>query len=246
MVTLGQRNQNCRPLGTLLLNAKHFAQEPPLQTPTHSKLITKQHLPGFTVSLWRRYRNGSVEAFTVMARATSRHTARKRSRHSFVAETEARTFFEQVCHAPQQALQPHANTVHSHLEEARAIVLAGATWTKPVTLQLLLAVQRVRSISQNTRYHQQADAICKILHHKTQMPHCLDEAKFFAWVRECLTCLLTTRLSAKGELVTEASISQDTAKHRVLFFNRALQTLLVYFWGHWQSGISDSQVKNFL
>ena len=103
-------------------------------------ILRKEHLPGFTVSLWKRTLQGSLLGYTLMVRATSRHATAKRSRTTFDTELSALTAYGRTVQDPASILKGSVRSVESQLAAAEAIVLGGQKHTGAVTLPLLFAV----------------------------------------------------------------------------------------------------------
>lgn len=172
----------------------------------------------FSVALSRREKDNLVLDWVVVVRDTGRKN-RTYKQYRFETALTAKAFFEQV---KREGVPEHSVhlTVKEYEQVARDIVLSKLPFLSIPNLPLLLAIDRVRRGSKNVRYTCVADGIVTILRDHLTLP---TETKVFQqWIAQCTHLLMTKHAEST------ADVAEDTARHRLRFFKRALRCLSDY------------------
>lgn len=172
----------------------------------------------YTTSLQSREKDGLIVDWTVVIRDTNRAN-RTFKQHRFDDLITAKAFYEQVKRegVPDYVVNL---TVKEYENSARAIVLSRLSYLGIPNLVLLLAIDRVRRGSTNPKYNCVADGIVTILRNQLTIP--TETKSFQQWIAHCTHLLMTKHTQGTQ------SVSEDTARHRLRFFKRALKCISDY------------------
>lgn len=167
--------------------------------------------------LCRRERDGKLYDFVIQVRSTQTKD-RFFKQHRFDDGQEAQRAFKAFQASYERAVSTHADSVKDLEELARSVVFNGDRYAGQISVQFLLALDRVRNASKNPSYHAVANGIVSILgeHNRIQVED------FNKWLTAVVRLLLTRHSSATSV------VSEDTARHRLRFLQRALKCVSDY------------------